>query len=969
MKLIFNLILFILFSSCSFEDTGGGSGGSLINNGYTPGLEKLTLSSTFSLYNPNSMYGTESNITILIENNNESTEVILYNDSKCSNEVKTFSLNEGSNYLEIALSSDGIYTYYYKMKRNALYSDCSSESVSYILDTELVNVTIDSLENTSIVNNVNINSYTISGTCNKNDQNVILEIDGFTNFTTNDAVCENNNFTIEADLSNLLHGDIKNIKVKSSSLSGLVGESSLEVINVDLENATITLNSPDNVNTINESSLTISGTCNEENANINISIDNLDITSICSSGIWQETVDISTANEGYLTINVEIVDSSNNTYEISDVLLKDTTTPSLIGLSDTINPITSKNWEWTCSESNCLYRFVVDGNSNTTTLGSYNLTTNTSTSSDGLKYLHIQVKDSFGNESPIFHYSVTIDSSGPSNPEYLIKNPSSDYYSVEENISFDISNLVVGDDLLYYNDSGSCDSTPEINSVSDTVESFTEIGLNEGVHQFSFKVKDSLNRESDCITFSYTRDLTNPLLVDSISLRSPLNNESSKDNTPELYGLVNNEEGSLIKIYEENSCSTELGSSLIENGAFNVVNISYPIDGTAVGLHHFYYKIIDQANNESSCFDTNLEYTLEPSGLAYLPKIAMVGNNSPTAIISLEENNNIKLNGVVLSSSASKSEIINVNVNQGDYLECSKACYPVTQGYGTAPWASEAYSGRVFSSYLNRYGEFNPKIYVASVESNSFVEIIQDGNVVDSALVDKNSIHEFTITLSNNKPFLIQSTKNISAYFVSRSSNSSTYTRDARVLTPASKSIIGLSGYITTTENNTTVTYSNNKTLNNTYNDLNISEKISLEGTDQGNVGVYAVADKPISLTQIADSNGINATPAIPTSMMATHYGIPRNASYVAFLSLDVGTVSVYNPSGILINTINLDRNSVQGPYQARYTLDSNLPSSPTSNPIPAGTIFVCSTLCMAIYDDIGSGADADETLMMGFIE
>jgi hypothetical protein len=969
LKLIFNLIFFFIFTSCSFEETGGGSGGSLINNGYTPGLEELSLSSTFELYSPSTMYGTDSNITILIENNNDSSEVILYTESNCSDELSSFSLVDGSNYLNINLSADGVYNYYYKLKRNELYSECSGDKVQYVLDTDPVNVTIDSLENTSIVNQSNINTYTISGTCNKENQSVILEIDGFTNFTTNDAICVNSTYTIEADLSNLIHGDVKNIKVRSSSLSGLSGESLVETINVDLESATITLNSPDNVSTVNESSLTISGSCNEENANINIEIETLNFNSTCLSGVWQETIDISTANDGYLITSIEIVDSSNNTYEVSDFLLKDTTPPSLSGLSDTINPVTSKIWNWSCSESNCLYRFVIDGNTNTTSLGSYNLKTNASTNTDGLRYLHIQVKDSFGNESAVFHYSVTIDSTGPSNPEYSMVNPLGDFYSIEDSISFNISNLVVGDYLLYYNDSDLCDTTPQMISITNTTESFSEVGLDENIHNFSFKVKDSLNRESDCIAFSYTRDLTNPLSTSFISLRSPLNNESSKDNTPELYGQIENEEGSSIKIYEEDTCSTELGDSLIENGAFNVVNISYPIDGTAVGLHHFYYKIIDQANNESSCFDSNLEYTLEASGLAYLPKIAMVGSNSPTAIISLEDNNNIKLNGVVLNSSASKSEIINVNVNQGDYLECSKACYPVTQGYGTAPWASEAYSGRLFTSYLNRYGEYKPKIYVASVEGNSFVEIIQDGNVIDSSLVDKNSIHEFTVTLTNNKPFLIKSTKNISAYFVSRSSNGESYTRDARVLTPASTSIIGLSGYITTTEDNTTVTYSNNKTVNAIDNDLDISEKISLEGTDQGKVGVYAVSDKPISLTQIADRNGINAAPSIPTSMMATNYGIPRNASYVSFLSLDVGTVEIYNPSGTLINTINLDRNSVQGPYQARYTLDSNLPSSPTSHPIPAGTTFVCSTLCMAIYDDIGSGADADETLMMGFIE
>ena len=963
MNLVFNFLLLLLITSCSFTS----SDESFIEDGYLPGFNELTLSKDFELQNPVSENGILTDIELLISNEQESEIVEVYEDSSCSVLNSTHNLSNGDNTLPLSLVNDGSYTFFYKLKKGDVYSECSSDYIKYSLDREAVVLTIDTIENNSKINNLNIRNFNISGSCNKENQEISVVIDGFSNFITEGATCLNSSFSINLNLENLNHGDAIDLKLKMESLSGLTGESNQENITVDLLSPDISMNPIDNISSSNQSNISFSGTCSEDNLNIVLSIDSFESTTQCLSGSWLLTnEDLSGIVDGNLNFNVEITDSHGNIGVATALTIKDTIAPSLIGLSNTSNPVSSKNWKWTCSESDCLYSYVVDLNTSTSPSNIYNQNESTSTNIDGTNYLHIKVKDSFGNESSVFHYSAIIDTSGPSNPNYSLINPTS-HYSILDSLEFNIINLNIGDTLNLYRDTLSCDNSPSSTLISNSSILFNESGLNEGEHYFSFKGIDSINRESECVFFTYTRDLTDPISVNSISMKSPLANTSSKDNTPELYGSVFNENGSTINIYEDNFCLNKIGDSEISNDSFNVVNISYPIDGSALGLHHFYYKIIDKAGNESNCTDTTLEYTLEETGLAYLPKIAMVGNNSATSIISLEANNEIKLNGVVLSSSASKSEIVNTSVNQGDHLECSKACYPVTEGYGTAPWASEAYSGRLFSSFISRYGQYNPKISVASVEGNSFVEVIQNGIVINSALIDKNKIHEFTLTLTNNRPFLIRSTKNISAYFVARSNNSSSYTRDARVLTPSSTSVIGFKGYVTTIADNTNLTYSDNLNLNGSDNDLDANEYLNLGGTDQGKVGLIINSNEPISITQTADRNGLNSTPSIPTSMMAKNYGIPRNASYVAFLSIDIGTVEVYNPSGTLIDTINLERDSTQGPYQARYALDTNLPSSPRSHPIPAGTTFVCSTLCMAIYDDIGNGSDADETLMMGF--
>lgn len=116
-----------------------------------------------------------------------------------------------------------------------------------------------------------------------------------------------------------------------------------------------------------------------------------------------------------------------------------------------------------------------------------------------------------------------------------------------------------------------------------------------------------------------------------------------------------------------------------------------------------------------------------------------------------------------------------------------------------------------------------------------------------------------------------------------------------------------------------------------------------------------------MSLLQIADYDGINATPHLPVGFLATHYGIPRKADYVGIIALEVGKVQVIRPDGTERGTYSLNK-SPTAPLEAPHSLlyrDGNL--------VPAGTRFVCSTPCFMIYDDEDSGADRDETLMMGY--
>lgn len=948
------IVIFILITSCSPED-------SKIETGYSPGIKTVTPISSLSLVSPNNSYGTSKDIELSIKGVLNGDSLFFYKDSECKNLISTQKYS-GSNII-LRIEQEGDYIISVIRESNGIKSSCKG-SIFYSLDTVNPVLTIDNIQFTYINSN-NQNQYKIEGTCSKENREIFVSIENESNFTQTQSICLNGRFDTELDISSIEDSSL-NIKVFQSSLSGLYGESSISQIVKETTMPLLSFNSEDIVSTINVISYLVEGSCSENNQSIKIEMSNIILKeTTCQSNVFSETLDLSSVSQGQNTLNINHSDEFGNEININKIIVKDTVAPSITGLFNENEILTSKTWNWSCSESTCFYKFVIDQNPNTLATGSnWKIDTSASISNaTGTFYLHIKTKDDLDNVSETFHYSVQLDPNGPISPTITLTNPSTNY-STDDSFSFNISNLIIGQTLSIFNDKTCTDLNITKENIS-TTDVFSKHNLNDGVFDYSFRVKNNSNQLSDCITESYTMDTVNPVDNISVLMKSPLNNSISKDNSPHFFGDISSENGSTIYIYSDNTCQDKKGYSSIIQGSFLVDNVFLPLDGTATGINNFYAKIIDKAGNESNCNDLNLKYTLEKTGLANLLKIALVGNNSPTNIISLEDNNEIKLNDTIISANASKAQIIYSNTNQGDILECSKACFPITQGYGTAPWASEAYSGKLFTSYLLRQGEFKAKIHVAALGGNSFVEVKQSGNIVDSFLIPKNTTHEFSVSLENNKTFIVEGTKNIAVFVNTRTSNSASYDSDSRVLTPASKEIIGFSGHITSTEINTTINTYRTSGENFLNEVISTIDDYFFEGrmrqTDIDNWGVIAKADKPISMTQTADNNGRNATPSLPTSMLATNYGLPRNANYVAFLSKLTGNVSVLNPNGSLNRTLSLNNSSsnINSPFIASYKVSSGV--------IPKGSTLVCSVPCMAIYDDVDTGADSDETLMMGF--
>ena len=137
------------------------------------------------------------------------------------------------------------------------------------------------------------------------------------------------------------------------------------------------------------------------------------------------------------------VDFPGQPLDVSEVLV-DTLPPSLTDLSDDLVAATSKIWSWGCTDIStpCEYRYFIDTNTGHSFTGSdtYSSTAITATQSEGTGtyYLHVQAKDSLGNESVVQSFSAVLDNTSPVQA-YAVTAPAAKTYKLGDTLSFELS--------------------------------------------------------------------------------------------------------------------------------------------------------------------------------------------------------------------------------------------------------------------------------------------------------------------------------------------------------------------------------------------------------------------------------------------------------------------------------------------------------------------------------------------------
>ncbi len=761
---------------------------------------------------------------------------------------------------------------------------------------------------------------------------------------------------------------------------------SINDIYTDIPNYIIQLSSPlanQLFNSQSSATFDITGSC-AEIGKISIKLNTIEQQQVdCISSSFTSTLLLSSLSEGYNTITANYLVSTDTAVV---AVLKDTNAPTLVISPNQINQSNEGNYiiQGTCSENGSVIHGNLEGIPFSTTC----LGTSFTSSPIDLSFLvdntysaQATISDSNGNTSSLITQSIIKDTS-VTLPSLSFSNPENGHGN-NGSVDIRISNIAASDDIFVYTDS-SCSGallTSETSAATSHIINF--LTPSEGSYYYYFTVPSQSG--ATCLgPLVYQEDLTDPLDVATITMSSPSHGETSSDATPFFSGTIDSSEnGSQVYIYKDNTCATtEIGSSTVQQASFSI-GASLALDGSDQGFNEFFIKVIDRAGNVGSCQSTGLSYTLSNTGLASQPKLAMIGVDAPSKLISLEDDNLITWtkkadpSNPITFGPLSKGDVIYIEdpldtldkVDAGDIIESTGATYVVSQGFGTAPWATEAYSGKVFTSYQYRYGNYS-KIYVTSLVADSFVQIKQDTDgdgdldTIAYATVPKNQVIEFTPSIIDGRSFQIVSDYDINAYYVSSSTSGATYDKDARVLTPAATDLVGFSWFITSIENNTSVTAHRHQAGSNFSEvDLDINEVFDVGRTLKSNLIDYAtrvLSDKPVSMLQIADQDGTNASPSLPVSMLATDYGIPADADYIGIIAPISGNYYYTIPGNPEVGPIaltppgNTDPNA---PYAAQFSNGGN---------VPAGTLIRCDTPCFMIYDDEELG-DEDETLMMGF--
>lgn len=186
----------------------------------------------------------------------------------------------------------------------------------------LPQITISDLSN---INNSNLNTYSVAGTCSEQSQNVEVTIDSITNSTT----CLSGSYNILfSDLSDVLDGSV-DIVAKHFNAEGLFGTTTVSV-NKDTQTATVSINNLFEINSINQSDYTVEGLCSENTETVDVSIGSLNKQPICSSGTWSTGItDVSSLADGEISVTA----THSNAAQASVSVNKDTTTAVVTILS------------------------------------------------------------------------------------------------------------------------------------------------------------------------------------------------------------------------------------------------------------------------------------------------------------------------------------------------------------------------------------------------------------------------------------------------------------------------------------------------------------------------------------------------------------------------------------------------------------------------------------------------------------
>lgn len=734
----------------------------------------------------------------------------------------------------------------------------------------------------------------------------------------------------------------------------------LSTVTVDSVIPTVAITYSPDITTANQASYNVSGTCSEEGRIVTVDIAGMTSTPVCTSLAWDTgALDVSGLGDNpALAITADLDDSAgNNAVQANITVNKDTATP-MVAITSSPDITASNHTSYTVSGTCTDNGVIVDVN-----ISSINIQPNCSSGTWSTGAIDVSaIADGPSISLTADHASATQASTTVSkdtvSPTVTIS--SAPNISLGNQTSYVSSGTCSENGVAVNVDIGGLIFTPNCSSGSWTTGLVDVSSLIDNA-SIALSVTHST---APVVNITVSKNTVTPS-ISSLSVPTTLTNSA------DLNWSLNDPGGFTINDYEINyrKKGTPTWLSFADGVSTNTTTtVSSLLEAT---IYEFKVRVQYDTSNFSDWSSIAEGETKPDDPLFSSPYAAMnVGGATTTSVVAYYDNTAVTLNGTPIAASPlSRGQSVVITTSQFDLIDADKPIFTAgRQGSGgdgnkaNMVWSPTAWAGKSFSFNATRSNPQN--LYVFATE-NATITVKQGSTTLDTLVLSAGT--GGTLSWSVYGSYQVTSTGTIMAYHMSGSGNTR---NDPKPIMPGHTEIIGYpsnSMRITTDIDSTNynLVHSNSVTASGNLDKQDVIQ-INPEGATTSlyrSDSLLILADQKISGASFADSNGLCASPFLPTNLMKHRYVVNADSDYVAFASKEAGTIDVFDETQDIdvdtpIETLTLTRTGADpsAPYKVRRGVTG------------AGYRFVATVPVAAWYHpetDTGAAAN-DETILYG---
>lgn len=218
------------------------------------------------------------------------------------------------------------------------------------------------------INNTNVATYTVSGTCSENTRTVSVNVGG----VSGSATCSASAWSATLNVTAVADNAAVPITADHADASGNSATQASASVVKDTGVPTVAITSSPVINNANKAAYTVTGTCSENGRTVTVNVGGVSGTPSCSSNTWTTSLDVSAVADGAsVAITANHSDAAGNSAtQASTTVLKDTSNPTVaITSSPNINAGNAAAYivSGTCSENSRTVSVSVGGVTGTPT--------------------------------------------------------------------------------------------------------------------------------------------------------------------------------------------------------------------------------------------------------------------------------------------------------------------------------------------------------------------------------------------------------------------------------------------------------------------------------------------------------------------------------------------------------------------------------------------------------------------------